>query len=50
MMNGAGGGGAGQMRVNDNVLYDKRGRNSKGSLMFNYLGHNTQLNEGYTKI
>ena len=32
-----------QIRMKDNSLYDKRGRNSKGQLMFHYLGHNTQF-------
>jgi len=35
-----------QIRMKENTLYDKRGRNSKGQLMFHYLGHNTNLTEG----
>lgn len=35
-----------QIRMKENTLYDKRGRNSKGQLMFNYLGHNTEFKEG----
>ena len=31
--------------MKENALYDKRGRNSKGQLMFHYLGHNTQFAE-----
>ena len=30
-----------QLRMKGDGLYDKRGRNSKGQLMFQYLGHNT---------
>ena len=35
-----------QIRMKENTLYDKRGRNSKGQLMFHYLGHNSNLTEG----